>query len=205
MAGEGSSSGRKRLAYHDLDASDWDDVVATPMEIATSSNTQSAPSSTSEGKKKKQKASAYEKNPQYPLKEYGHFVRKKVFEFYNIKTVGALERTYIEHGVDGLMSFQVELNGVITKALEQTELYNNYDRDYWEHGRWLDQQIISNTSNIIHMFECVYKKGEDGEYNRRDLALSKKLQKIQKFMGRFSNNKSKTVPWRLQALKAAMQ
>jgi hypothetical protein len=39
MAGEGSSSSRKRLAYHDLDASDWDDVVATPMEIPTSSNT----------------------------------------------------------------------------------------------------------------------------------------------------------------------
>jgi hypothetical protein len=134
------------------------DVLA-PMEIPTSSNTQSAPSSTSEGKKKKQKASAHEKNPQYPPKEYGHYVRKKVLEFYNIKTTGALERTYIDHRADGLMSLQVELNGIITKALEQSELYNNYDRDYWEHGRWLDQQIISSTSNIIHVFECVYKKG----------------------------------------------
>jgi hypothetical protein len=69
----------------------------------------------------------------------------------------------------------------------------------------LDQQIISNTSNIIHEFECVYKKGEDGEYNPRDSALLKKLKKIQKFMERFSNNKSKTVPWCLQTLKAAMQ
>jgi hypothetical protein len=84
-------------------------------------------------------------------------------------------------------------------------LYNNYDRDYWEHGRWLDQQIISSTSNIVHVFECIYKKEEDGEYNKRDLALLKKLQKIQKFVGRFSNNKSKTVPWHLQALKLAMQ
>jgi hypothetical protein len=63
MVGEGSSSGRKRPAYHVLDASDWDDVVATPMEIPTSSNMQLAPSSTSEGKKKKQKASVHEKNP----------------------------------------------------------------------------------------------------------------------------------------------
>jgi hypothetical protein len=79
MAREGSSSGVKRPAYHDLDSSDWDDIVATPMEIPTASNTQSAPSSTSEGKKK-QKASAHEKNPQYPPKQYGHFVRKKVLE-----------------------------------------------------------------------------------------------------------------------------
>jgi hypothetical protein len=44
---------------------------------------------------------------------------EKVLEFYNIKTADVLERTYIDHGADGLMSLQVELNGVITKALEQ--------------------------------------------------------------------------------------
>jgi hypothetical protein len=60
------------------------------------------------------------------------------------------------------MNLQVELNGVITKAFEHSELYNKYDRDYWEHGRWLDQQIISSTSNIIHEFECIYKKGKMG-------------------------------------------
>jgi hypothetical protein len=31
------------------------------------------------------------------------------------------------------------------------------------------------------------------------------LKKIQKFVARFSNNKSKTVPWSMRALKAAMQ
>jgi phosphorylcholine metabolism protein LicD len=103
------------------------------------------------------------------------------------------------------MSLQVELNGIITDALVHLELYNNYDRDYWEHGRWLDQQIISNTSNILHEFEYIYKKGEDGEWNPRELELLKKLKKIQKFVARFSNNKSKTMPWHIQALKAAMQ
>jgi hypothetical protein len=63
MAGEGSSSGAKYPTYHNLDAFDWDNVVATPLEIPVSSNTQSGPSSTSEGKKKKQKASIHEKNP----------------------------------------------------------------------------------------------------------------------------------------------
>jgi hypothetical protein len=197
MAGEGSSSGAERPAYHDLDSSDWDDIVATPMEIPTALNTQSAPSSTSKGKKKKKKASTHEKNPQYPLKEYGYYVREKVLEWYTKKIAGMLERTYIEHNADGLMNLQVELNGVITEALRTSELYNNYDKDYWEHGRWLDQQIISSTSNIVHAFECVYKKGEDGEYNQRDLAFLAKLQEIQKFVGRFSINKSKTIPWRL--------
>ena len=110
------------------------------MEIPTSSNKQLAPSSTLKGKKKKQKAFAHEKNPQYSPKEYGHFVREKVFEFYNIKTTSALEQTYIEHGMDGLMSLQVELNGVIIKALERSELYNNYDRDYWE-GGWTNKSF----------------------------------------------------------------
>jgi hypothetical protein len=41
-----------------------------------------------------------------------------VLEFYNIKTASALEQIYIDHGADGLMSLQVDLNGVITKALE---------------------------------------------------------------------------------------
>jgi hypothetical protein len=130
MARKRSSSGGKRLAYHDLDASDWDDVVATPMEIPTSSNTQLMPSSFSERKKKKQKAFAHVKSPQYPPKEYGHFIKDTVLEFYNIKTTSVLERTYIDHGIDGLMRIQVELNGIITEALEQPELYKNYDMDY---------------------------------------------------------------------------
>jgi hypothetical protein len=56
-----------------------------------------------------------------------------------------------------------------------------------------------------YVFEYIYKKGEDGEYDSRDLELLKKLKKIQKFVARFSNKKSKTVPWHMQALKAAMQ
>jgi hypothetical protein len=50
----------------------------------------------------------------------------------------------------------------------------------------LDQQIISNTSNILHEFKCIYKKREDGEWNPRDLELLKKLKKFQKFAGKMS-------------------
>ena len=103
------------------------------------------------------------------------------------------------------MNLQVELNGIIIEALQMAELYINYDKDYREYGKWLDQQIISSASNIIHGFEYVYKKGEDGEYNQRDLAFFEKLQGIQKFVARFSNNKSKIVLWHLQAVKSVMK
>jgi hypothetical protein len=96
------------------------------------------------------------------------------------------------------------LNCEITKALASLELYNNCDHDFWEHGRWLDQKIISSTSNIIHSFECVSKKAKDGEWNTRDLEFHKKLQKIQDFVMRFSNNKTKPVLWHTQTLKATM-
>jgi hypothetical protein len=69
----------------------------------------------------------------------------------------------------------------------------------------MDQQIISNTSNVLHSFECVFKKGEDGQWNSKDRALRKKLEKIQAFVGRHSNTKTKIVPWYVQAMKAAMQ
>jgi hypothetical protein len=71
-------------------------------------------------------------------------------------------------------------------------------------GTW-DQQIILSTSNIIHSFECVYKKGEDGKWNSRDLDFHKKLQKVQDYVARFSNNKTKIVSRHMQALKTTMQ
>jgi hypothetical protein len=99
-------------------------------------------------------------------------------EYYNKKTLGVLYQAFIDQGAYGLMSLQLELNGVITNALACSELYNNYDSNFWEHGRWLDQQIISSTSNIIHSFECIFKKGKDGEWNSKDLELRRKLQKL---------------------------
>jgi hypothetical protein len=110
----------------------------------------------------------------------------------------------VAHGPDGLMSLQAELVEVIRKALKRSEVYNNFD-SYWESGKWMDQQIILNTSNVLHSFECIFKKGEDGQWNSKDKALWKKLAKIQAFVGRHSNTKTKIVPWRVQAMKAAMQ
>ena len=44
----------------------------------------------------------------YPPKEYGHFVREKVLEWYKNRSLDMLERTYIQHNADGLMDLQLE-------------------------------------------------------------------------------------------------
>jgi hypothetical protein len=143
MAGERSSSARKRFAYHDLDAFEWDDVPAIVPELPAPSNTQTGLSSTSEGKKKKKKkkkkhkSSAHERNPDYPPKEYGHFVQEVALDFYNTKTADALERQFVAYEPDGLMSIQAELVEIIRKALKRSEVYNNFD-SYWESEKWMD-------------------------------------------------------------------
>jgi hypothetical protein len=76
MAGEGSSSVGKCPAYLDRNAADCDDLVATSLEFLAALNTQSRPSSTSEGKYKKKKESGHERNPNHPPKEYEHFLGK---------------------------------------------------------------------------------------------------------------------------------
>jgi hypothetical protein len=85
-------------------------------------------------KKKKHKSSAYERNPDYPPKEYEHFVQEVALDFYNTKTPDALEQQFMAHKADGLMSLQAELVEVIRKALKQSVVYNNFD-SYWESGK----------------------------------------------------------------------
>jgi hypothetical protein len=60
----------------------------------------------------------------------GIFLGIRSWSFTTKKTLGALEQTYIDHGAYGLMSLQLELNGIIIDALIHLELYNNYDRGY---------------------------------------------------------------------------
>jgi hypothetical protein len=107
----------------------------------------------------------HEKNLDYPPKANGHFVRKVDLRYYSRRTSIAIKREFIDHEEDGLMSLQLDLNREIIDTLASLELYNIYDYDCWKHGRWLNQQIISYASNIIHSLEYVFKKEEDGEWN----------------------------------------
>jgi hypothetical protein len=53
MVGQGSSSVGKHLAYNDVDAVDWGDLVDTPLEFSIASHILSGMSSILEEKKKK--------------------------------------------------------------------------------------------------------------------------------------------------------
>ena len=75
-----------------------------------------------------------------------------------MKTQGALDRQFLEHEADLLLALQVESVAVTTKALKCLEVYNNYDREYWDHGKWMNQQIILNTSKVLHAFHCIFKE-----------------------------------------------
>jgi hypothetical protein len=64
------------------------DKVDIPLEFLDASNTQFGSSSTS--KMKKKKMSSYEKNPDYPRKTYGHFIREVALKYYKRRTLDSL-------------------------------------------------------------------------------------------------------------------
>jgi hypothetical protein len=74
MVEQSSSSIGKRLAYCNFNTAGWKDSIDTPLKFHTSSYTESTPSSTLEAKKKK--ILGHEKNPAYPPKAYGHFIKR---------------------------------------------------------------------------------------------------------------------------------
>jgi hypothetical protein len=54
-------------------------------------------------------------------------------------------------------------------------------------------------------FEVLYRKTKDEEYDRSKNDLLAKLQKVQATCQKYSGNRTKTMPWRVQALKEAME
>jgi hypothetical protein len=69
--------------------------------------------------------------------------------------------------------------------------------------KWLDTIITINTTNVVKgTFEVLYPKKRDDESKKQLLA---KLYKVQAACRRYSGNKTKTMPWRVQVLKGAME
>jgi hypothetical protein len=54
-------------------------------------------------------------------------------------------------------------------------------------------------------FEVLYPKKGDEEYDESKKQLLAKLYKVQVACWRYSGNKMKTMPWRVQVLKGAME
>lgn len=106
----------------------------TPMEFAIASHTKLIPSSTSKTKKKN--VFSHKKNPDYPPKPYRHLVIKVALDYFKKHSLESLKQHYLDHGEDRFMSLQIDLLREITNALASYELYNNYNSNYWKHGRW---------------------------------------------------------------------
>jgi hypothetical protein len=91
------------------------------------------------------------------------------------------------------------------KACDTSEQYNDY-LDYWDHVKWLDTIVTINTTNVVKgTFLVLYPKKGDEEYDESKKQLLAKLYKVQAACQRYFGNKTKTMPWRVQALKGAME
>ena len=194
-----SRNSGKRPAYVDLDAPE----EAVQQTSTTPSQTGSNPSSSSSGKKGRKRAS--ERDADYPPITYTNFIREKALEFYRIRTRDMLERTYFTGDVHGVGKLQDELYRYFSRALEGHEVYNDCNSTYFHYNNWLEQQITTNTTNIVQTFECVHKKPKDGEYSEEQKELLMKLRYVQQQCGKFSTNKRRVRPWHEAALKSAME
>jgi hypothetical protein len=72
--------------------------------------------------------------------------------------------------------------------------------------KWLDTIVTINTTNVVKgTFEVLYPKKGNEEYDESKKQLLTKLYKVQVACRRYSGNKTKTISWRVQALKGAME
>jgi hypothetical protein len=196
----GGQSGGKRPIYEDLNApqsTDWltlsDNGIGSGLGGPSSSQ------------KRSKRADANEKNPGYPPRGYMAFARLVAMRYYAQRDMDMLERTFLNNGLDGYVDLCKDLCYEFMEAYDTSEQFNNY-MDYWDHMKWLDTIVTINTTNVVKKtFEVLYPKKGDEEYDESKNQLLAKLYKVQAPCRRYSGNKTKMMPWWVQALKGAME
>jgi hypothetical protein len=120
-------------------------------------------------------------------------------------TMDSLEHNYLDGGMDGYVELCKDLCREFMKELDDSKKFNNY-LDYWEHVKWLDQIVTTNTNNVVKgTFEVLYRKKKDEEHDESKKELLTKLQKVQATCQGYFGSRTKTMPWQVQALKGAME
>jgi hypothetical protein len=186
--------------YEDLDA-----PQSTDWLTLSDSGTSSGLGGPSSSKKKSKRADANEKNPSYLPRGYPAFIRPYAMRYYAHRDMDMLERTFLNNRLDGYIALCKELCKEFIKACDDSKQFNNY-LDYWDHMKWLHTVVTINTTNVVKgTFEVLYPKKGDEEYDESKKQLLAKLYKVEAACRRFSGNKTKTMPWRVQALKGAME
>ena len=148
----------------------------------------------SSSQKKSKRVDAYEKNPIYLPREYTAFARPVAMRYYAYKDMNMLEHTFLDNGLDGYIALYEELCKEFIEACDTSEQFNDY-LDYWDHMKWLDQIVTTNTNNVVkRSFEVLYPKKKDEEYNESKKQLLTKLKKVEVTCQRYSGNRLKTMP-----------
>ena len=197
--GGGRSRG-KRPMYKYLDAPQSTDRLML-FDTSTGSGLEDPSSS----QKKSKRANVHEKNPSYLPKEFTAFARPVVMRYYAHRDMAMLEHTFLDNELDGYVAFYKELCKEFMEACDTSEQFND-SLDYWDHVKWLDQIVTTNTNNVVKgSFEVLYPKKKDEEYDESKKQLLAKLLKVEAACRRHSAHRSKTMPWRVQALKGAME
>ena len=125
--------------------------------------------------------------------------------YYAHKDMDMLERTFLDNGLDGYVDLCKDLCHKFMEACDTFEQFNNF-LDYWNHVKWLDTIVTINTTNVVKgTFEVLYLKKGDEEYDESKKQFLAKLHKIQVAWRRYFGNKTKMMPWQVQALKGAME
>jgi hypothetical protein len=159
----------------------------------------------SSSQKRSKHADANEKNPGYPLRGYTAFARPVAMRYYAHRDMDMLECTFLDNRLDGYVDLCKDLCHEFMEACDTSEQFNNY-LDYWDHVKWLDTIVTINTTNVVKgTFEVLYPKKGNEEYDESKKQLLAKLYKVQAACRRYSRNKMKTMPWRVQVLKGAIE
>jgi serine/threonine protein kinase len=160
---------------------------------------------TSSAPKRSKCADANKRNPQWPPIEYTQFVRPVAMKYYAHKSMDMLECNFLNGGMDIYVELCKDLCCEFMKELDDSEKFNNY-LDYWEHVKWLDHIVTTNTNNVVKgSFGFLYRKKKDEEYDESKKKLLAKLLKVQATCQRYFGSRMKTMPWQVQALKGAME
>jgi hypothetical protein len=146
-----SQSGGKGQMYEDLDASESSD-----WPILSNSGIGSGSRDPSSSSKQSKRANANEKNPGYPPRDSTGFVRSIAIKYYAYRSMDMLERDFLDNDIDKYVELWKDLCHKFMRSFYESEKYIN-NQDFWDHVKWLDNIIITNTTNVVKgTFEVLY-------------------------------------------------
>jgi hypothetical protein len=106
-----------------------------------------------------------------------------------------LECDFLDNGMDGYVDLWKDLCREFMRKFDNSKKFNNY-LYYWDHMKWLDNIVTTNTTNVVKgTFEVLYWKTGDEEYDESKKDLLAKLQRVQATFQKCFGSRKKRMPW----------